>query len=471
METRKAPKTIAFQDFYLRSMSRPSVPELLRHDNIPGARTQFFEGPIQQAGPIGCRDPKKVRPLIEQASAYSAMVKSEIADYCEINNFPASSSACRLCVELSKDQDGSRFLQKKLEGVRENFCAVKKNSEFTNDFEELELYEKEWMWFLSCVAADLDELACDQFGNYVVQKFLEEKITHEFLYQRLLKGQVLRMSLHMYGCRVVQKTVENLHSPFLVFQELLLSIDQMICDQNGNHVVQKAIEKASDAAFVRKEQLRNEVNGILLCAPPRQIFLFEMVEAILPSIVRFSNDKYGCRVVQKFLETVKVVKAFVPEAAQLEHRLVEAVIRATGELALDQYGNYVLQHIIQENNECSRKIMAFIKENCFGFSTHKFASNVVETVIKVGDASTRQEMLKIFLDVGQDAKTKVKKSQKPDIVYMSKDKFGNYVVQQLYKALDSEGKKKITNTLSKFSDELKSSHFSKHIIYKLINKL
>ena len=52
-------------------------------------------------------------------------------------------------------------------------------------------------------------MVTDVFGNYVVQKFLD----HGQLEQRLkifgmLQGNVLSMSLQMYGCRVVQKALE-----------------------------------------------------------------------------------------------------------------------------------------------------------------------------------------------------------------------------------------------------------------------
>ena len=49
----------------------------------------------------------------------------------------------------------------------------------------------------------------------------------------------------MYGCRVVQKALEviSLELQILLVSELKDSVIECINDQNGNHVIQKCIEK------------------------------------------------------------------------------------------------------------------------------------------------------------------------------------------------------------------------------------
>eukprot|EP00954_Amorphochlora_amoebiformis_P010449 816503-Amorphochlora_amoeboformis.AAC.1 len=55
---------------------------------------------------------------------------------------------------------------------------------------------------------EVQRLCSDVFGNYVIQKMLEygtseqkKKLAKE------LRGNILTLSLQMYGCRVVQKNV------------------------------------------------------------------------------------------------------------------------------------------------------------------------------------------------------------------------------------------------------------------------
>lgn len=90
-------------------------------------------------------------------------------------------------VDFSKDQHGSRFIQQRLEQSPDA--------------------EKEIVFAEVLPAAY--SLMTDVFGNYVIQKFfefgtLEQKAT---LTERL-QGHVPALSLHTYGCRVVQKAIE-----------------------------------------------------------------------------------------------------------------------------------------------------------------------------------------------------------------------------------------------------------------------
>lgn len=50
------------------------------------------------------------------------------------------------------------------------------------------------------------QLACDVFGNYVIQKLFEhgDQNQKKILANRM-KGHVLSLSLQTYACRVVQK--------------------------------------------------------------------------------------------------------------------------------------------------------------------------------------------------------------------------------------------------------------------------
>lgn len=55
------------------------------------------------------------------------------------------------------------------------------------------------------------QLACDVFGNYVIQKFFEhgDQNQKKILANRM-KGHVLSLSLQTYACRVVQKVCMKL---------------------------------------------------------------------------------------------------------------------------------------------------------------------------------------------------------------------------------------------------------------------
>ena len=94
-------------------------------------------------------------------------------------------------VEFSKDQHGSRFLQKELEVVDSDMIQLV--------FEE--------------VLPVARSLMIDVYGNYVIQKFFDFGTNEQrFLLASKLQGNVVALALHLYGCRVVQKSLETLPS-------------------------------------------------------------------------------------------------------------------------------------------------------------------------------------------------------------------------------------------------------------------
>ena len=70
-------------------------------------------------------------------------------------------------------------------------------------------------------------LMMDVFGNYVIQKFFEFGTTEQkqTLAQRV-RGHVLALALHMYGCRVIQKALESIPSDMQVCQS---ADDWVVC--------------------------------------------------------------------------------------------------------------------------------------------------------------------------------------------------------------------------------------------------
>ena len=92
-------------------------------------------------------------------------------------------------IEFSKDQHGSRFLQKELEVV---------------DSDMIQLVFDE-------VLPVARSLMVDVYGNYVIQKFFDFGTDEQrLLLVGKLCGGVVGLSLHLYGCRVVQKALETL---------------------------------------------------------------------------------------------------------------------------------------------------------------------------------------------------------------------------------------------------------------------
>lgn len=178
-------------------------------------------------------------------------------------------------------------------------------------------------------------------------------------------------------------------------KELEKSVLECVRDQNGNHVIQKAIERV-----------------------PAEHIQF-IIDAFRGNVGSLSVHSYGCRVIQRMLEHCE------PDAK----RFILQELHAEGnKLIADQYGNYVTQHVIAHGNpEDKAKIFALVKNELITFSKHKFASNVVEKCLVHGSDEQRREiMLKV-----------IEKNERGDsnLLVLIKDSYGNYVIRTLISRL------------------------------------
>lgn len=310
-------------------------------------------------------------------------------------------------VEFSGDQHGSRFIQQKLESA-------------TSD-------EKEII-FNEIVPHNALQLVQDVFGNYVIQKLFEygTQIQKTAL-ANTMEGHVLQLSLQMYGCRVVQKAVEYIlpdqQASFV--REIDAHVLKCVKDANGNHVIQKLIERVS---------------------PDR----LEFVNAFRGNVYELSTHPYGCRVLQRCFE-------HLPE--EQTRPLLDELHKYTTNLMQDQFGNYVVQFVLEHGTVHDRSLMiSKLRGQMLNMSRHKFASNVCEKALVTADPESRRLLIEEIM------------SPKPDgvspIITMMKDQFANYVLQRALSVAEGEQRELL---ISKIRPQLTSmrrysSAYSKHLI-------
>jgi pumilio RNA-binding family len=280
------------------------------------------------------------------------------------------------------------------------------------------------------------------FGNYVIQKLLDYgTVDQKRELAAAVQGHMLELSLHMYGCRVVQKVISEVFVTNLVPQdvqdsmlrELNSAVMRCIQDQNGNHVIQKCIE-----------QIR----------PTTRIEF--IVGSFRGQVCKLATHPYGCRVIQRVLEHCPT--EFVSPA-------LEEVLNVVPMLVTDQYGNYVAQHILQYGrrghySSQRRRLVEAVLENLVQFSTHKFASNVVEKCLQFGNAHERRELISRMLSVDSEAGA-------PPLQLMTKDPYANYVVQKVIDIAEPDQLEQVVIMVRLQSAELKRLTYSKHILTRL----
>ncbi|KAJ7526598.1 hypothetical protein O6H91_16G014100 [Diphasiastrum complanatum] len=269
---------------------------------------------------------------------------------------------------IAKDQHGCRFLQRKFD---------------EGDPEEMQKI------FLEIIE-HIIELMTDPFGNYLVQKLLEvcTEVQHmKILHAVTAKCQLVAISLNMHGTRAVQKLIETLKSPDqigLVISSLRQGVVTLIKDLNGNHVVQRCLQR-----------LNNEENE----------FIFD---AAASNCVEIATHRHGCCVLQRCVDF----------ASGAQHQRLVAEIAANAlVLSQDQYGNYVVQYVLDLGIPWAMvEVMVRLEGNYALLSSQKFSSNVVEKCLKLAGDENRTRIVNELMSnsvLGQ----------------LLQDPFANYVLQ------------------------------------------
>ncbi|KAI9656365.1 MAG: mRNA binding protein puf3 [Alyxoria varia] len=295
--------------------------------------------------------------------------------------------------EFAGDQSGSRFIQHKLEKA-------------TGEEKDLVFGE---------IKENAVSLMRCSFGNYVIQKLFEYGDQSQKTYLvECMKGKVLDLSYETYACRVVQKALDFvlLGQQANMVRELQKPCDVMslVKDENGNHVMQKVImavplqytcpvvetflgqiqflathkygcrivQRLLERDTGRFEQhILAEVHA---CAKlligdaygnytPQLIIEIgndedrdRLIDLVTQHVVEFSTSKYASNVVEVCLRSA---------STQQRQRILERICQTNGyqtcavsELLWDQYGNYVIQSLLEtlksEKHKCVKDHAYFV---------------------------------------------------------------------------------------------------------------
>lgn len=83
--------------------------------------------------------------------------------------------------------------------------------------------------------------------------------------------------------------------------------------------------------------------------------------------------------------------------------LLEELHQNTNQLVQDQYGNYVIQHILEHGQSKDKAlIISKVLGHTLQLSKHKFASNVVEKCVAYGSPEDRQALINEVLQTKPD---------------------------------------------------------------------
>ena len=156
--------------------------------------------------------------------------------------------------------------------------------------------------------------------------------------------------------------------------------------------------------------------------------------------------KHGCFFLQKILEG--------PERP-LKFELIKNLLDICHGLIIDQFGNYVVQSILQLNiSKYSSAIALLISESAPSYSKHRYSCNVVEKCFDFCGKKERNILIK-------------KLSTPESITDLILDEHGNYVIQKVIYYADPIKREEIFKILMPLIPQIQNKTYGE----KLLNKL
>jgi pumilio RNA-binding family len=181
-----------------------------------------------------------------------------------------------------------------------------------------------------------------------------------------------------------------------LIEELEADIMNCVNNSHGNHVIQK----------------------LLQCVAPERLNFVRNFHGL---VLELGQHPYGCRVLQRCFE-------HLPD--EYTRPLLNELHLHTRALMQDQYGNYVVQFVLERGQPSDRNhVIGLLRGQLLGMASHKFASNVCEKALVHSARADRDALIGEILAPRSDGSTAVG--------FMIKDQYANYVLQRAMRV--SEG--------------------------------
>jgi hypothetical protein len=319
------------------------------------------------------------------------------------NNMPLESVGGSI-YELCKDQHGCRYLQKQLEN---------------------RLPEHVHMIWLE-TNQHVVELMTDPFGNYLCQKLLEYCNDEErtVLIQNAAQDMV-RIALNQHGTRALQKMIEYVNTEgqvAIIIDALRNRVVELIQDLNGNHVIQKCLNKLSavEAQFI--------------------------FDAVGSACVDVGTHRHGCCVLQRCIDHA---------SGDQKIWLIGRITDNAYTLVRDPFGNYVVQYIIDLNETSfTEPLVRQFQTRICELSRHKFSSNVVEKCLRCALDPSKDMIVDELLSPGEMER-------------LLRDSYANYVIQTALEYATPHMKHRIVEAIRPILPAIRGTPYGRRIQAKI----
>jgi len=201
------------------------------------------------------------------------------------------------------------------------------------------------------------------------------------------------------------------------------SVVQLAKDTKGNYLIQSFLKQFP---------------------PQRNQFIFD---AILAHTVDVASHKVGCTLLNRCIDYANESQVSA---------LVNGVALRALDLVQDQFGNYVIQHIITTKPSFAPVIIAGLLGHIPELSVQKFSSNVIEKCLQVSVSSNPELYNSIITEI-TDA----------DLLALLQDRYANFVIQTALDVADETQHARLVKLILPFIHQIKTPYVM-HIQKKIL---
>lgn len=236
---------------------------------------------------------------------------------------------------------------------------------------------------------DIFELSQDFYANYIIQDIisLNDEEKNDFIYNILINNDIVMLSFHTYGCRVLQKLIDYINKDKIkiILEKLKKDLKELFINQNGNRVIQKIIEKLN---LDEIDDIYNEVLNNL-------------------NILIYNENAYGSFIIQAILKKIKdneTKKEIIIKDGETkrEHLIKEIFNHNLDNLYKNKYNNHILKYIIENYNKYIEPVYQQIKGKINELSKDNYASYIIEMLLIKGKNELKEQILKDIIEVDKD---------------------------------------------------------------------
>jgi hypothetical protein len=309
-----------------------------------------------------------LNPLYSSSSSSSS--SKDKTDSKDKDNVPAVNLTKDQCVgqvlRLAKSHSGSRFIQQKLE---------------QNDRDFFDVFYRE-------MRESLANLMVDNFGHFAIERLVLKCTDEQKLdLLRRLAPNMCQVACQKHGSFSVQALMDSLTTSeqiAVLCDSLKKDVLKVMTHSSGHFVVLRFLQRF---AYIATKFVD---------------------DAIVDNCLQIGTDHHGLRIVKAILSSRKATEL---------NSLFKQVARLTMKLVENQYGNYVVQSVLDVAPAGVRTNIKVKMEGKFlRLSKSKFSSNVVEKCLKQSSSHWRAIIIKELI-------------AQPAVCDLLRDRYGNYVLQ------------------------------------------